>query len=267
MKRWTGWIFVLGLLLQSEAIAQSREAPDLEIVRTQGAAAQEKQPDLVQVERRIVQLTNRFREKQGRKPVESNQELKAAAEYFAGYMAEHDRYGHNADGKRPAERAENHGYRYCIVLENIAYQYHSAGFETKELAQKFVRGWRESPEHRENMLDRDVADIGVAVAWSNKSGAYYAVQMFGRPKSMQIEFALTNESDATLSYDLGNQNFTLPPRYSRTHQICRPAKVQWQPAEGGKPQTLDPANGANYVIQRTDSGDLALQPAAEPIRR
>lgn len=36
-------------------------------------------------------------------------------------MAKTGKYGHAADGRKPAERAAAHGYEYCIVRENIAY--------------------------------------------------------------------------------------------------------------------------------------------------
>jgi uncharacterized protein YkwD len=122
----------------------------------------------------------------------SDPELNKAAEYFAQYMATHDKYGHTADDNRPADRAKKFGYRYCIVLENIAYQFSSIGYTTQELGEKFFAGWKTSPGHRKNMLDPAVAQTGVAVAQSQDSGYYYAVQMFGRPKSKSIEFSLFN---------------------------------------------------------------------------
>src|SRR5262249_23915200 len=146
----------------------------------------------------IIGRTNAFRKEQGREKVRRDAKLTRAAEYFAGYMARTDRYGHSADGQRPAARATKYGYAWCIVLENIAYEYNSRGFTTAELAEGFFEGWKNSPGHRRNMLDPDVTDTGVAVARSDKTGYYYAVQMFGRPKSKAVKFRVANRSGVTV---------------------------------------------------------------------
>src|SRR5699024_10769116 len=112
---------------------------------------------------------NRFRQAHGRQPVSKNNPLTEAVEYFAHYMARTNKYGHTADGQQPSERARNHGYNYCIIAENIAYQYSSAGFTSKQLAENFVKGWEQSPEHRKNMLTPAVIDLGVAIARSQKT--------------------------------------------------------------------------------------------------
>lgn len=218
-----------------------------------------KRPDLAKVAQLATERTNAFRKQEGRGPVAANKELAAAAGYFANYMAKNDEYGHGADGKRPAERAKEHGYDYCIVLENIAYAFDSRGFDAEPLAEKFFVGWRESPGHRKNMLDPDVTDTGVAIARSETTGYYYAVQMFGRPKSKAIEFKVTNKADAAVSYVIGEEKFTLEPRYTRGHTRCRPPElVLTLPARDpdAKPetQTLRPANGEHFVITKGDDG-------------
>jgi len=146
------------------------------------ARAETKTPELPKVVQRIVDRTNDFRKSEKREPVRVNAELTKAAEYFAKFMAESGKYGHEADGQKPADRAKKHGYDYCLVLENIAYLYNSEGFGTEDLAGGLIKGWQESPGHRKNMLDPDVIETGVAVARSEKTGYFYAVQMFGRPR-------------------------------------------------------------------------------------
>jgi uncharacterized protein YkwD len=157
-------LLVLALLLPAFAVAQARK------------------PDLVQVEERIVEATNAFRHSQRLPDVAVDAKLTRAAQSFADYMAKRDELAHAADGKQPWDRALAHGYDYCLVSENIGYQFNSRGFETGELARAFVEGWKHSPGHRKNMMERDAIDTGVAVARSAKTGRYYAVQMFGRPK-------------------------------------------------------------------------------------
>lgn len=191
--------------------------------------------------------------------MEVNQKLTKTAQYFADFMARTDKYGHHADGNGPAKRAKEHDYDYCIISENIAYQFSSAGFTTKELAKGFFQGWKHSPGHRKNMLDAVVTQTGVAIASSKESGYYYAVQMFGRPKSMSIEFQMTNNSNVDIQYSIGSRTFPLPPRLTRTHQRCRPTElmIQW-PGEQ-ESTALQARSGDHYTIVRQKSGKLQLQ--------
>src|SRR5436305_312399 len=92
------------------------------------AQAQEKQPDLARVTERTIAGTNEFRRKNDRKPLPLNAALTKAAQYFAGYLAEKDELSHTADGREPWDRAKKYGYDYCIVAENIAYEFNSEGF-------------------------------------------------------------------------------------------------------------------------------------------
>src|SRR5438067_432234 len=91
-------------------------------------------PDLAQVVDLIVRRTNEFRKQERRQPVKSEAKLTATAQYFAEYMARTGEYGHTADGNQPGGRAKKHDYAYCVIAENIAYEYNSAGFSTDNLA-------------------------------------------------------------------------------------------------------------------------------------
>lgn len=221
--------------------------------------------DLDQVAALIIQHTNDLRREQGRKEVQRNGQLTDTARYFADYMASHDKYGHFADDNSPAGRARKHGYAYCLLNENIAYAFNSAGFGTRELAEELVEGWKKSPGHRKNMLDPDVTETGVAVAHSSKTGYYYAVQMFGRPVSQRLQFRITNKADRAVEYRVGEQTYSLPPRYTRTHQQCRPSELTLQPPRDsdkgtqGTPQTIKPADGSRYVIEPGRDGGLQVQ--------
>src|SRR5690606_15257530 len=142
-----------------------------------------------------------------------DEDLAKTAAEFARYMARTDKYGHRADDRSPSERATAQGYQYCLVSENIAYQFQTQGFQTAKLVEGFVDGWKDSPGHRENMLEPAVTQTGVAVAQSETTGVFYAVQMFGRPQSAKIGFRLANPTEVSLEYQLGGQKFSLPPRY------------------------------------------------------
>jgi len=205
----------------------------------------------------IVQQTNAFREVQHRAPVTSAAGLTEAAQAFADLMARTDRYGHEADGREPPERARQHGYDYCIVSENIAYRHRKPEFERHELAQSLVEGWENSSVHRRNLLDPDVRDTGVGIAKSRKTGRWYAVQMFGLPKDAQIRFQVANETPQTIRYRLGERSFELEPRLTRTHLQCRDAEVSvGSPDQPAK--TIHPRTGKRYEVQRDTDGQWSV---------
>ena len=129
---------------------------------------------------RILDRTNQFRREQGLSPVARNENLQASAESFARFMAKTGKYGHDADGSTAGKRARAAGYAWCEISENIAYQFDSKGFETEALADKVLEGWKKSPGHRANILDRAAVDTAIAVARNERTGYYYSVQMFGR---------------------------------------------------------------------------------------
>jgi uncharacterized protein YkwD len=212
-----------------------------------------KRADLAATVQRIVQETNRFRQEMGREPVAPNRALMQTAADFASFMAKTNKYGHTADGNQPNDRAAKHGYEYCVIAENIAYAFNSRGFTTEELASNFVEGWKHSPPHRKNMLDPDVIETGVGVAQSPETGYYYAVQMFGRPKSKAITFRIANESGTTVEYRIGDRTFPLPPDYVRTHTSCRRVDLRFdgtnqKPQSDANAQLLHPADGDRYVV-------------------
>ena len=210
-------------------------------------------PDLPAVESAVIVQTNELRRAEGRGALVSERRLEAAAREFAQYMARTDRYGHEADGREPAARAQAHGYEYCLVSENISYQYSSAGFRTGELGTRLVEGWKKSPGHRRNMLEAGVTHTGVAVARSSKSERYYAVQLFGRPRSEQLRFRVKNEAGVAVRYRIGEEAFTLAPRETHTHERCGRERVRLEAAAEG----VEPRNGDELSVARV-KGDLAI---------
>jgi uncharacterized protein YkwD len=202
----------------------------------------------------IAQGTNELRRANGLQGVERNARLESAANAFAAYMANTGRYGHEADGGNPSGRAERHGYDACIVSENIAYAYNSQGFTTPALAMNFLEGWKHSPGHRKNMLDGDVTQTAVAVARSERTGYYYAVQMFGRPKSQGLRFQVSNASGATARYRLGERTFTLTPRTIYTHTQCREEPLVLE----GNPAPFTARNGERLVVVK-ERGKLSIR--------
>jgi len=84
--------------------------------------------------------------------------LMQLAEEHSRKMAARDKLDHDV-GKAQRIRGARHDAR--MAVENI-----SAGYHT--LAEAFS-GWRESPPHRANMLNKGVTRMGIAAVYSPKS--------------------------------------------------------------------------------------------------
>lgn len=199
---------------------------------------------------RIAERTNAFRLANGLQPVAPSPELQDAARAFARFMSDTGKYGHDADGRRPAQRATAHGYEHCIVSENIALVQRSTGYETSTLADEMFTGWENSAAHRENMVEPAVTQIGVGVA-RDERGRYFGVQMFGRPESAAIRFSVRNAAGQTIAYRTGERRYSLAPRAVRTHTICMPTTIEIESATPVRERAED---GAGYTVVHHDAG-------------
>ena len=234
--------------------AQQVQQPSAATSRTRNAAERPVRSDTAEAARLVIALTNDLRRQHNLPPTGPAPQLASTARYFADFMARTAKYGHSADGQQPAARAKRFGYEYCIVAENIANLFRSDGIGTEELARRLVEGWKNSPEHRQNMLDSNVTETAVAVAQSASTNHYYAVQLFGRPLSQSIEFRVANQAGGAVEYKLDGQTFQLPVRTTNTHQICKLGNIELL----GK--TLQPANGQKIVVVNDQNGPrLQLQ--------
>jgi hypothetical protein len=230
------------------------------IVLACGAARAAPGPDLGEVEELIVRRTNEYRVDRGLARVEPDAALGRAARAFADYMAGTDRYGHDVDGRKPSERARSRGYDFCLVSENIAYQFSSAMPNTAELARSYVEGWKESPGHRRNMLEPAATDTAVAVARSARTGRYYAVQMFGRPRAQSVEFSVANVARSAVRYHVGEQGYALGPAQARMHTVCAPEDVTFPAAANGEGRKIRPSHGDRLQVE----GDRRVTVRREP---
>lgn len=211
----------------------------------------------------VVDQTNVYRKQQELPPVKTNRQLQKAAQYFARYLAEReleedeDGLDHEADGSTPAKRAEEHGYEYCIVLENIAMYPARKSYTSESLAKTLAEGWHGSEHHRENLLDPDVTETAVAIALNEETARYYAVQMFARPESARIEFTVDNKTKSDVTYEIDDREFSLKPGVTRTHSYCKPPKLVVQLGDDRR-KSLRPGNGSVFsVVSR--GGELAVE--------
>lgn len=125
-------------------------------------------------ESRIFEFVNAERARQGLPALVYNTQLDRMAKIQAANMARLQKMAHVLPGASLptlGDRARFVGYPFGRISENLALNYPGA--------ESVVRGWMRSPAHRQNILDRDVAETGIAIARSATGDVYYC-QVFGR---------------------------------------------------------------------------------------
>ena len=126
----------------------------------------------------LLDSTNKARSENNLKPLAYNPVLDQAAQAKADDMSKRNYWSHNTpDGKEPWIFIDTAGYKYFKAAENLAY-----GFENSNSA---VIGWMNSPSHRANILDGDLAEVGFGIAnvenYQNKGPETIVVAMYGLP--------------------------------------------------------------------------------------
>lgn len=207
-------------------------------------------PDIQKVEIAVVELTNAFRADHKLGGVKIDPKLSAAARKYAEFLAASDMFSHTADGRQHADRAKSAGYRFCMLTENLAYNYDTRGFESWQLASKAVEGWKKSPGHLRNLVAPHVTDIGVGVAKARGVEKYYTVQMFGRPDTLQYAFRIKNGLTQSVTYSFTGHQQQIAPREVVTHSPCQPETLVFERAG---PPLVGHALKGTY---RTRDGDL-----------
>ncbi|MGB3760758.1 MAG: CAP domain-containing protein [Rivularia sp. (in: cyanobacteria)] len=125
----------------------------------------------------VVVLTNSYRTQHDLQPLTLNIDLSESAQVHSEDMALGDFFSHTgSNGTRVSDRTTSAGYQSSYVGENIA-----AGYIT---AEEVVRGWMNSPSHRENILNANYQEIGVGYHYlANDTGEInyntYWTQDFG----------------------------------------------------------------------------------------
>jgi uncharacterized protein YkwD len=124
----------------------------------------------------ILALVNAERQRAGVAPLRLNSQLNAAAQRHVQDMANNSNHSHTGtDGSSPGQRIAAVGYSASTWGENIQWgnSYTSAAAA--------MQRWMESPGHRQNILNPNYTELGVAFVVS-ESGRPYWVQKFGRPR-------------------------------------------------------------------------------------
>jgi len=146
------------------------------------ASAQEVPLDAGAVKAAILTETNAYRASKNIPELQENAALEAAATAYAVYLAEHEKMGHTADGKNPPKRVSAQGYKGCLISENVWSSFrHSETTLAEELARKAMDGWKKSPGHNANLLQKRAQEIGIGAAgWKLDGGQeiFRVVQVF-----------------------------------------------------------------------------------------
>jgi hypothetical protein len=116
----------------------------------------------------VVQVLNALRKSKGLYPVEPCDDLRIAAKIHAKQMASADDMQHVLRGAKyptPADRMRAAGY--------------GSGYESAEVIASgqttptdVVKGWLNSPRHKEAILHPDVEDVGASVQYSDSGVSY-----------------------------------------------------------------------------------------------
>jgi uncharacterized protein YkwD len=135
-------------------------------------------PTAAEMEAAVLQRINAIRQQQDLKPLKNNERLAQVARNYSQQMARDDFFSHTgSDGSTPAKRVRAGGINYSVVGENL--------FKSTNAPQPVplaVKGWMESPGHRENILRPVFTETGIGV-WRD-GNTYYITQLFLRPFSL-----------------------------------------------------------------------------------
>jgi hypothetical protein len=125
---------------------------------------------------RLIELTNQERLKNGLVPLENNSVLNEAAKRKAGDMFAFNYWAHNSpSGRTPWAFFKETGYYYLCAGENLARDFNDS--------EAVVAAWMDSPTHKENILNVNYQEIGIAVLNGTLEGieTTLVVQLFGTP--------------------------------------------------------------------------------------
>lgn len=126
----------------------------------------------------LLRGTNTERARNDRQPLEINQTLSRAAQAKAEDMARRNYWSHTTpDGEQPWVFIDEVDYEYVKAGENLAY-----GFLTSD---QTIKGWMNSPTHRDNMLDERFREVGFgfvnAQNYQNTDAQTIVVAMYAQP--------------------------------------------------------------------------------------
>lgn len=192
-QRFIALIAVMATTLAPSINAEDRSRDRTELEQLAAELEQKFGPGSVSIERRpataapangaaetIVAAMNRERAARGLRPLRLNDRLSLAANDRIGDMFSKHYFAHvSPDGLQPFVWAQQRGYRYRLIGENLAVGYRGTAV---------VDGWMRSPGHRDNILQRGFDEVGIAIADGAPKRGYRGptvVAMYGASSTAQ----------------------------------------------------------------------------------
>ncbi len=146
------------------------------------AGAQQEPVDVDAIRAAVLAETNAYRASKNLPQLQENAALQKAAAAYAAYIAEREAMGHTADGANPAKRVSAQGYKWCFISENVWSSFRKPETTlSEELAAIAMDGWKRSPAHNANLLQKRAQEVGVGAAgWRHGDGQHIfrVVQVF-----------------------------------------------------------------------------------------
>lgn len=151
----------------------------------------------------IISLTNAIRQSSGLEPLHPNPQLTQAATNKAQAMILAKSWSHNTPDATSWQFLEAVGYNYQFAGENLA-----RNFKT---APDVIQAWLESPSHKNNLLNTQYSEIGVAVATDSADSetSVLVVQYLGRPTTTS-QTNLENQFNPTTALNFNPSQISLP---------------------------------------------------------
>jgi hypothetical protein len=151
----------------------------------------------------ILSIVNAVRQENNLSPLRLQPTLSQAAEAKANAMIATNSWSHNTPTQTPWDFIDQTGYTYAIAGENLAKDFTDP--------KAVVEAWLNSPSHRENLLNGEYTETGVAVIqgdFQQKQNTTLVVQFLARAATPSSSVKptynttdmITNTSSSNLIY-------------------------------------------------------------------
>ena len=130
---------------------------------------------------RVIELTNQKRAELGLAPLTTNPLLNEVAQRKAADMFAFNYWAHTSpSGRDPWSFFKEVGYKYIYAGENLARDFMNS--------EGVVEAWMNSPTHKDNIVNPNYKEIGVAVVNGTLNGVEttLVVQVFGTPPPVAV---------------------------------------------------------------------------------
>lgn len=178
-RPWQFWIAWTPIALTLVGCEPARDIlsriPRFEPPATEQPEATAQSPAVAKMEAEIRQRINKIRQENNLKPLENNERLAQVARDYSRKMAQENFFSHTSpSGSTPAQRVSAAGITYLMVGENLF-----RSTNAPNPVSLSVKGWMDSPGHRENILRSAFNQTGIGI-WQ-EGNRFYATQLFMRP--------------------------------------------------------------------------------------